>query len=500
MAPDASGPGFTVMDAPAEVWGTPDMDVLRLNPKPAPVLPLDCFGPAWAAWITETAAAAACPPDYVAAPLLAAASALIGNARWPQIGGWSEPPHLWLGAVGFSGDGKTPGASCLLRDVLPEIERRMAAGHPEKLREWKAAAEIAKAAKETWEKEVANAQRKGLAPPLPPADAPPEPIAPCLKISDVTIERVATLAARACPKGPLVVRDELAGWLLGMAAYNDAARPFWLEAWNGAPYRVDRQKHPEPIRIERLAVAVYGGVQPDKLAELTEGADDGLFARIMWCWPDPLPFRLGAKARPAWAIDALDRLRQLDMHMTEDGSMAPVMVALDDAIRPEMEDFGQDMQTRARDAGKLLGSAYAKARGQALRLSLVLEYLWWSGADTKAPPPATVGLAAFRGAARLMDEYCLPNAQRAYAADGITAKDRSATRLARWIVQTKAQAIHVRTLQRDVRLPGLDNAEAIHAAAAALIEADWLKPPEKGKGFGQRGTLTYPVNPAVHHG
>jgi hypothetical protein len=92
----------------------------------------------------------------------------------------------------------------------------------------------------------------------------------------VTVEKVATLLAGAAPKGLLIVRDELAGWLLGMNAYNDAGRSFWIEAYGGRPYRVERQKHPEPIVIPRLAVAVTGGTQPEKLAALFREADDGL--------------------------------------------------------------------------------------------------------------------------------------------------------------------------------------------------------------------------------
>src|SRR5262249_11956640 len=96
-----------------------------------------CSAPKWREWITTTAEAAACPPDYVVAPLLASASVLIGHARWAQATpGWREPPHLWLGAVGDSGDGKSPGADCLINQVLPEIERAMLADFPERLREW----------------------------------------------------------------------------------------------------------------------------------------------------------------------------------------------------------------------------------------------------------------------------------------------------------------------------------------------------------------------------
>ena len=41
------------------------------------------------------------------APLLATVSVLIGHARWVRaVPGWSEPPHLWISAVGDSGNGK----------------------------------------------------------------------------------------------------------------------------------------------------------------------------------------------------------------------------------------------------------------------------------------------------------------------------------------------------------------------------------------------------------
>jgi hypothetical protein len=42
-----------------------------------------------------------------------------------------------------------------------------------------------------------------------------------------------------------------------------------------------------------------------------------------------------------------------------------------------LERLAQDMQTRQQNAEPLLRSALGKARGQALRLSLVLELLWW---------------------------------------------------------------------------------------------------------------------------
>lgn len=500
MANDA---GFTTRDGPAApVWDDPDMSVLRLNRRPPPAFPLDeVFGSEWAPWIIETAGAAGCSVDYVALPLLAAVSVLIGNARWAQATpGWAEPPHLWTCVVGDSGDGKSPGADCVLRDVLPELERRMACDFPDRFQEWRANSERLKAAEEEWINQVKAAQKKPSEPaPLPPNEtAPPEPQAPRLRQNDVTVEKVATLLASAAPKGLLIVRDEMAGWLGGMNQYHDAGRAFWIEAYGGRPYRVERQKNPMPIDVPRLVVAAYGGTQPDKLATMLNEADDGLFARVLWGWPDLVLFRLGRqKPRVGWAIDALDRLRVLELTppLAAGGHPNPVMVPLAHEAVPLIEQFGQDMQAAQQAASGLMRSAFGKARGLALRLSLVLEYLWWSGADGMAHPPIFVSEKAFLATAMLVETYFMPMAERVYGDAAASRADRNAATLSRWIRKTRAKEVYVRNLQRVVRLPGLGTAELIHEAAQALIDADWLAP--RGPTKGKRPREAYPVNPRV---
>src|SRR5271169_3648862 len=187
--PRDQGSGWGAARVEEVTWPEPDRAVLRLHRRPPPELPIDVFGPDWASWILAGAQAAACPPDYVAAPLLASVSALVGHARWAQATpGWIEPPHLWLCAVGDSGNGKSPGADCLMRDVLPEIERRMLADFPDRLRDWRAGVEFEKAAEERWKEEVRCAQKRGAPAPLPPVRTTSiEPQAPRLLQHDVTI-------------------------------------------------------------------------------------------------------------------------------------------------------------------------------------------------------------------------------------------------------------------------------------------------------------------------
>jgi hypothetical protein len=247
-----------------------------------------------------------------------------------------------------------------------------------------------------------------------------------------------------------------------------------MEAYGGRPYRVERKKHPEPIDVPRLVVAVHGGTQPDKLAVLMRDADDGLLARMLWIWPTPIPFRLGeAPTSVPWAIAALDRLRELDLHRQGE-TPEPVMVPLAKDARPLLEAFGREMQERQTSAGGLLCSAYGKARGLALRLALVLEYMWWCGEDGMAPPPVEITARAFTAAAHLLGDYFMPMAERVYGDAAIPMADRNAATLARWIRAARPDEVYVRHLQREVRLPWLTTADAIHAAAAVLVDADWL--------------------------
>jgi hypothetical protein len=482
----------------ASEWPDPDLSVLRPNRRSPPTLPLDVLGERWAQWVEDAARAAVAPIDYVVAPLLAAASAVIGHARWVQAwDGWKEPPHLWCAAIGDSGDGKSPGADQINLYVLPFVERRMAGDFPDQLREAQAAIEAAKIRLESWKGELRDAIKNGTSLPPQPGPLPQEPVAPRLMLSDVTIERVASLLASVAPKGILMTRDELAGWLLGMNAYNEGARAFWIEAYGGRRYSVDRQKSSEPIIVPRLAVSWYGGIQPSLVAQVMQGADDGLLARFMWFWPDPFPFKRPRRP-PAtdWAIMAFDRLRMLDLAVSDDGP-APLTVKLEDAAAERLERFAQLMQERKETTTALLRSAIGKARGLVLRLSLVLEYLRWCGEDGYAAPPDTITEDALIAAAKFVSEYVIPSAERTYSDATCSEADNNTTTLARWIAKERPAAVHVRDMQRNVRLPGLRDAKAIHAACAALMEAGWLGKPAPGTAFQQRGTKAYPVSPCL---
>jgi hypothetical protein len=478
-------------------WGKPFLDVMRLRRRPPPPLLLEVFGKTWGDWIVDAAKAAACPPDYVAAPLLASVSTLVGHARWPTIAGWSEPPHLWCASVGDSGDGKSPGANALMRDVLPTLERRMIGDYPDRLREWQAASEFDTVALKRWKEELREAQEKKKTLPVMPKPTVPgiAPERPRLIQHDTTIEQIGTILHTAAPKGLLMTRDEIAGWFEGMNAYNPASRAFWIEAYGGSPYKIERRSHShEPIEIPRLAVALFGGTQPERLSTLASGPDDGLFSRILWAWPDALNFELG-KAAPgvARAIESLDRLRELDLAPGDPPS--PIFMPLTPDAQQLVVEFAREMDALKRSSGGLLRSAYGKARGFALRLSLVLEWLWFCARSDMLMPPDVISMEAFAAATTLVGEYFMLMAERVFGDASASDDERGAATLSRWIFKERPEEVHVRTLLREVRLPGLRSAEQIKAAAKILVDADWLRAPVIG--FGAQSKVVYAINPRL---
>jgi Protein of unknown function (DUF3987) len=164
---------------------------------------------------------------------------------------------------------------------------------------------------------------------------------------------------------------------------------------------------------------------------------------------------------------------------------------------PLLEAFAQDAQHQQSAAGGLMRSAFGKVRGLSLRLSLVLEMLWWCGEGGMTAAPSTISERAFLAAANLLDDYFMVSAERVYGDAATTRQDRNAATLARWIIAKRPDDVHVRHLLREVRLPGLTDAELIHEAANVLVEADWLRVPPSGREFGPRGRVAYAINPRV---
>src|SRR5262249_23795604 len=193
------------------------------RPFPVDALPEPIRG-----FVDAGARAIGCDPSYLALPLLTAIAAAIGNTRRLELKrGWSVPPILWTVVVGESGTGKTPPFKLAMRSVR-ERQRKALERHAEAVKQHEA--DLAR-----WEKDMAAWKRDNKAGADPPTK-PEQPQAERFVVSDTTVEALAPILLTN-PRGLLLARDELAGWIGSFDRYAGKGRASadaanWLSMFN----------------------------------------------------------------------------------------------------------------------------------------------------------------------------------------------------------------------------------------------------------------------------
>lgn len=230
------------------------------------------------------------PLDFFGVPLMIAAAAALGSewAICPKAldEGWKESAVLWGGIVAPPGSKKT---ACLNKALGPIhlIEEQLQAQHAQDMTKY------------AQDKAAFDAQQrllktgKGLASMTGLILEPVKPQSARVLVHDVTYQKLAEVMSHS-PNGVLAVADELAGMISswGMKG-QEAARGFFLTAWNGNDqYVVDRVERGTQ-RIPRAYLCMMGGFQPGVLAAYVQQTmdggrgDDGLVQRFqMLTYPD----------------------------------------------------------------------------------------------------------------------------------------------------------------------------------------------------------------------
>jgi hypothetical protein len=495
--------------ANAAPWPAPDAAFAAAETLPAPPLPLDLFPGAWGPWIARAAEGAGAPPDYVACALLAAVGALLGNARWgePKPGEWAEPPILNVALVGNPSAGKSP-ALDRITGPLAAVEREDNADMEDRLRDHRTVRQAAKEHRSRWEAEVKEAVKLATPPPPePPAAVEPEKPSPHrIRTTDATREAVRDLAV-ANPRGLMLVRDELAGWLASMDRYGNAAaggdRAFYLEAYGGREHVADRVKDRAEGReggtvIPHLTVGVLGGIQPDRCASLMMGGDDdGLSARFLYTWPEPVPVTdgRGDALSPLFAR-AARRLRDLPWTPPE-----PLRLPFTEEARAHLLEWRREVRAMEAGAAGIVLSWTGKLPGFAVRLAVIFAHLAWTGSEAETPAPAEVTGDDMARALAFLSDYAAPMARRVFGEATLPDRERDARRLARWYLRQpvpRPETLNARTLRRMAEGPGMPDAERMGAALAELVELGWLRPdPAREGGHTGRNRGDWAVHPAV---
>jgi hypothetical protein len=485
-------------------WENPDLSFLDDRRGDLPYFPLDVLSPDWQNWAKSAAHGAGTTVDHILVPLLGIASSLIGTARRARASSsWSEPLTMWTCVVGFSGTGKTSGLDVTKR-ALSKIERDRKHLIGERRREHEGRIERAKAAHKQWKARVQEAVEAGTPPPAMPADAEiPEPfVVPRLHISNSTIEKIAVLL-QARPQGVVLICDELAGLFLNLARYSGGTdREFWLEAWNGKRYVVERMGR-SAVDIDHLLVGMTGGFQPDKLARSFEGDADGIYARVCFSWPSEAGYQKLTNTVEEIEPEFENTLiRLIDLATFAEGRLIIRHVALTAEAITAFEQFREFVYLKKSGLDGREREWWAKTPAHVLRLAGTLAYLDWAreaASKTSAnPEPSGIEARFVVGAVKLVTDYFGPHAQAALRQIGLTERHTKARKVLRWLRAERTPDSEVSI--EDIRVGALGrtvDAEGTVELIDTLLRAGWFRKAQTQKTCRGRPARRWQINPLL---
>ncbi len=310
-------------------------------------------------------------------------------------------------------------------------------------------------------------------PPMPAAAADPGPfVAPRLYVSNVTIERVAVLL-QARPQGMLLLSDELASLFLNMSRYSGGQdNEFWLEAWNGRAYTVERMGRP-PIAVDYLLVGLVGGLQPDKLARSFKGDLDGMYARVLFAWPPDTPYRPltneVAEVEPE-IVNALSRI--IDLLPADEVDFAPRNIALSSEATEAFEQFRQFQHHGKSALDGREREWWAKSPAHVLRLAGTLCYLDW--AMVGGAEPKWIDVENVQAAIQLVQDYFWPHSRAALRQIGLNERHANARRVLRWARANNRKEISRKDARREALGQSLDADQTLDLLRG-LVKSGWLR-------------------------
>lgn len=519
--PTAQNRSEAVVEARASKWESPGEISAPLPPVPA-FDPHALLPDGLRDWVMDEADRMPVPPDFVAAPAIVALGSVIGAqcvAKPKSRDDWVVTPNLWGASVGGPSTKKSPGLAAGLRPldrlVAQAIEKHK--GEMSVYETNKTIAEARGEAIETKVKAAAKDPNKGdlttLADELTQhrQNVEAAPAVRRYKTNDSTVEKMGELL-RDNPNGVLALRDEVVGLIASWDREGrEGDRAFYLEAWNGTgSFDTDRIGR-GTITIPNLCIALYGGIQPDKLTGYLEEAsdslaNDGMLQRLQmlvypderrWEWRDRIP-----------AKDARERVNRIFEAFAELPAESWGASPADNFVRFPYFRFSEEAQALfiewtgelhrkiPAENDHLVAQHLAKFDKLYPALALIFHLIDCADKDARGPISAE---AALRAAAWC--DYLEAHARRCYgllADKGLRAAQALAQLIGSGQLDSGFTSRDVRRKQRR----HLKSDESVHAALDWLSDEGWLKPEEvggEGPGTGRK-TTRYAINPKVVKG
>jgi hypothetical protein len=423
-----------------------------------PDFPLDVLPAAVQEYVVAQAVVIGCDVSTMAMAVMCAISGALDhrfNLKMMRNGTWYASPRLWVLLYGDSSKKKTPAIHAATQP-LEEHQKEV----------WQRYKDECRIAAESEDKEKID----------PPAR---------FVVYDTTIEKLGEILARS-GSGVLVKRDEFAGWIGSMEKYGGSSRgaganrAFWLQAYDGGAYIVDRIGRGE-ILVENLSTSLIGGIQPKRLSELHGLTSDGLLQRF-------IPVVMGASTL------ALDKPCDTEAYTSLVKQLldaVPDFLTLSDAALQVMNDLRLHLHDIEQHSGGLAEGFQAfvgKLPGVAGSLALILHMI----ADPKNGSRKEIGQETAEGVRRLIVDFILPHALEFYRTAESSANGDRLKKLASWILtsgQLRFVASDLTSNVADFR--GLSLFE-VNERVSPLEAAGWIRPTDRG-GISR----AWKVNPAV---
>jgi hypothetical protein len=416
-----------------------------------PPFPIDVFPTLLQDYVAAQAEIIGCDPTCIAMNTLATFSGALDHRfalKMMRNSNWCATPRLWVLIIGDPATRKTPSMDAVLLP-LKHQDYRMREDWHRRHKEWEAA------------------RRQDRNTELPEPEPPPRYV-----VNDTTVEKLSEILARS-PKGVLVAADEVAGWIGSMERYGNARgmsdRAFWLQAHNGGPYTVDRIKRGE-IYVKNLSASILGGIQPERLKEITNLTSDGLLQRFL---PVMIREATFAKDRPI-KDEAYGNLVHEMMKATPTRlEMAEDALANMDRLRMHLHDLECVANEVSFGFQSFVGKLPVVCGTFALIFYLIEEIL----DDTMS---IGVQWHMVEKARRLIIDFILPHANEFYSIGG--GVHERVRKVASWILINGIEAIIPSEITstfkafRHLGGPGANQLMQINLLLSPLVTGGWLWP------------------------
>ena len=417
------------------------------QPFVVPPFPFDILPGAAQEFVVTQSDVIGCDMSGMAMACLANFSAAIDHQirlKMMRHGNWYARAALWILFIAASSGKKTP----MLRAATNELH------------------EIQNQLRKTYEAQLAYCKEKDD-PNLP---APP----PRYVVHDTTIEKLAEILERNA-RGLLVERDEISGWIGAMERYGgtnrgaSTDRAFWLQAYDGGGWLVDRIKRGETL-VPNLSVSVAGGIQPSRLAELRGLTSDGLLQRFIPTMLQAPRFPKDAATDGPFSNYAI-LTRGLIAIGPRDFTMADDALEIMQELRKYLFDIEQNADGFAEGFQAFVGKLAGVAGSLALILHLTVD-------DYYDHPPQLSHDTLIK-TDRLMREFILPHGFEFYRTSMASDGDRL-QRIASYILTSgKVRFVASDFTYNVADLRGLSVFD-LHKRLSPLVAGGWLIPVDKG--------------------